>query len=368
MTDSKAWKIVATRQDAEEFTDSIGMIGAGWWRQIALAQKLGVPRVLGLTTEQWVNNRLGGYIKMAIAARREAVKELAAEGRSTREIEDILGIDHATAARDVVANATAGGKNSNENNASPDAAVAFATPIDAAASICTDVKIEAAIETGKNRDAKEKQRKADLERPVTIELVPGLHHGDFKKLSSKIEDNSVQLIFTDPPYDEASVPLYGDAARIAARILKPGGSFITYSGQRHILAVHAACLAHLDYWWMIAGVHDGGNNIMNKLGVRCGWKPLLWFVKGTRGDVQNVIGDVVSGGQEKSDHEWQQSVAEAKYYIEQLTPVDGLVVDFFAGSGTTAIAAEACGRKWIGFEINAATAEKASRRISGVAA
>jgi hypothetical protein len=39
-----------------------------------------VPKALGFTTEQWVNDRLGGYVKMSIAERREAVKELAAEG------------------------------------------------------------------------------------------------------------------------------------------------------------------------------------------------------------------------------------------------------------------------------------------------
>lgn len=108
--------------------------------------------------------------------------------------------------------------------------------------------------------------------------------------------------------------------------------------------------------------------MLQKLGIRCGWKPLVWFVKGTRGDVQNVLSDVVAGSREKNLHKWQQAEVEAEYYIEQLTSPHGLVVDFFIGSGTTAIAAQRLGRPWIGFETDAAAAESASRRLVQAAA
>ena len=81
------------REDAEEFTQALGQIVAGSWRQIALAKRLGVPKALGLSTEQWVNERLGGYVRMAIPDRREAVKELSADGHSNVAIGEILGVD-----------------------------------------------------------------------------------------------------------------------------------------------------------------------------------------------------------------------------------------------------------------------------------
>ncbi len=46
----------------------------------------------------------------------------------------------------------------------------------------------------------------------------------------EVEDNSIDLIFTDPPYNEESIPLYGDLARLAHRGLKPGGSLVTFIG------------------------------------------------------------------------------------------------------------------------------------------
>lgn len=222
------------------------------------------------------------------------------------------------------------------------------------------VKAHAAL-----KSLEEDKRRIELQRPVAVELPAGLQRGDFRELANKIADNSVELVFTDPPYDGESVGLYEDAAKVAARILKPGGSFIAYSGQRHLFGVLQGCSKHLTYWWTIAGVHSGGNQILQKLGIRCGWKPLVWFVKGGRGDVQNVLLDVVTGNREKDAHHWQQAEEEALYYIEHLTSPHGLVVDFFLGGGTTAAAAQKLGRPWIGFEVDAGAAERASARLRG---
>ena len=88
-------------EDAEEYTQSLGQIHAGSWRQTALAVRLGVPQALGLSIEDWVQRRLGGYIRLGIPGRREAVAELAAEGMSQRGIAGVLGVDQATVQRDL---------------------------------------------------------------------------------------------------------------------------------------------------------------------------------------------------------------------------------------------------------------------------
>lgn len=214
------------------------------------------------------------------------------------------------------------------------------------------------------RQAAEGTRKANLERSVDIELPAGIYHGDFYELSRDIPDDSIDLIFTDPPYDADSVPLYEKAAEVAARILKPGGSFVAYSGVKHQADVVVACRKYLIYWWTCIVVHEGGDQLLQKLGIRCGWKPMVWFVKQTRGDVQNVISDIVRGNREKDVHEWQQSVIEARYFIERLSFPDSYVVDFFLGSGTTAVAAKELGRRFIGYEIDAGTIEAAVKRLA----
>ena len=87
-------------EDAEEYTQALGQVVAGGWRQVALGERLGVPSALGLTTRDWVEQRLGGYVRMSIPERREAVAELTEQGLTTRQAADVLGVDHATVARD----------------------------------------------------------------------------------------------------------------------------------------------------------------------------------------------------------------------------------------------------------------------------
>jgi hypothetical protein len=94
------------REQAEEYTQSLGQIVAGSWRQIALAHDLGVPQALGMELDEWVEKRLGGYIRQSIPERRQAVLQMQRdEGRSMQEIGAILGVDKSTVWRDV-ANAT----------------------------------------------------------------------------------------------------------------------------------------------------------------------------------------------------------------------------------------------------------------------
>jgi 16S rRNA G966 N2-methylase RsmD len=223
-----------------------------------------------------------------------------------------------------------------------------------------DTKAYAAL-----KDLQERKRAAQLAMRPEVELPEGIFHGDFRELSDQIPDASVELIFTDPPYDKEAAPLYEAAAEVAARILKPGGSMIAYTGQRHLPEVLSGMSKHLAYWWTVAGVHGGGAQMLQKLGIRCGWKPLVWFVKTTRGDVQNVIRDVVVGEREKHHHAWQQAESEAEYFIRELCPEGGTVVDFFLGGGTTAAVAQRLGRRVIGYEIDGSAMERIAQRLRG---
>jgi len=96
-------------EDAEEYTQALGQVVAGGWRQVALGRRLGVPEALGLTTAEWVQDRLGGYVRLSIPERREAVAELTEEGLSTREAAEVLGVGKSTVADDRVQERTGDG-------------------------------------------------------------------------------------------------------------------------------------------------------------------------------------------------------------------------------------------------------------------
>ncbi len=212
-------------------------------------------------------------------------------------------------------------------------------------------------------DAKrEKQKSAAI---VKRKSVDGLYHGDFRKIGHNIPDASVDLIFTDPPYDRKAIPLFDGLGEFAARVLRPGGSLITYVGQIQLPDAITDLAKHLRYWWTCSCYHSGPTLLrMNEYGIINGWKPMLWFVKETRGDKNTFVNDVATGTREKSHHEWQQAEAEARYFVELLTEPDGFVVDPFCGGGTTPAACIGLGRKWAAFEIDEANLASASLRIA----
>lgn len=222
----------------------------------------------------------------------------------------------------------------------------------------------AARQKKKQEEEKERNKAAAEARKLKI---PEFVYGDFREVAKQIKPNSVDLIFTDPPYDRKSLPLYGDLAAIAQEKLTKGGSLITYLGQYQIDGVLNMVTPHLRLWWTLAVIHTGTSARMREYGVVVKWKPLLWFVKETRSDKETFVDDAVLSEQEKSTHNWQQSLVEAKYYIEKLVHKGGFVWDPFCGGGTTAIACRSLRIRFITCDTDKQALNRAKARYKDVA-
>jgi hypothetical protein len=213
-----------------------------------------------------------------------------------------------------------------------------------------------------------KERDAELERAarrVTVAGDLGVVHGDFRAVGEQLADDSIDLIFTDPPYARESLSLYGELAELAARKLVPGGSLVCYYGQYALPEVLALVTPHLRFLWSLSVVHSGDCARMKLYGIVVKWKPLLWFVRGRRGDMRKFVDDMVVSQPEKDAHDWQQSLVEATYYVEKLTPAGGFVFDPFGGGGTTAVAAKQLGRKYLTCDVDEAAVSTARDRLAG---
>jgi transcriptional regulator with XRE-family HTH domain len=221
------------------------------------------------------------------------------------------------------------------------------------------------------RDLKEQETAAKRQEQKAVAItkrkdVDGLYLGDFRKIGDKIPDASVDLIFTDPPYDRKAIELYDGLGEFASRVLRPGGSLIAYIGHIQLPDVLTDLSRHLRYWWTCGCFHSEAKARMTEYGIVAGWKPIVWFVKETRGDKRTFVTDVVTGAREKSHHDWQQAVSEARHFIDLLTQPDDFVVDPFCGGGTTPVACIESGRKWASFEIDEGNFANASSRIKEV--
>ena len=186
--------------------------------------------------------------------------------------------------------------------------------------------------------------------------------------SVQVPDNSVHLIFTDPPYDEKSSYLYDSLALHGYRVLKAGGSLVTYVGHYAIpQIIQYMETRNLHYYWIFAVVHTGPFSSFFAKNILVKWKPLLWFVKGeSEKPYQNSkIFDLINSARpEKILHDWEQASEEARYIIGQLTKPGDTIFDPFMGSGTTGISALNLRRQFIGIEINPESFEVAKVNVA----
>jgi len=217
------------------------------------------------------------------------------------------------------------------------------------------------------REQEEVERKARAEAAArTLPKDNRIQQTDFRHQAETLADESVALIFTDPPYARDNLDLYAEVARIGSRVLVPGGSLLCYCGQFLVPDIYAAIGKTLRPWWIAAVQHGGQKARMTEYGVVVCWKPLLWFVKGTRVDKHTFVDDLTIGTREKDGHEWQQAESEAAYWIERLTKPGELVWDPFCGSGTTAVAAHKLKRLFLTCDVDERAITTARARFAEV--
>lgn len=219
--------------------------------------------------------------------------------------------------------------------------------------------------TGLLKFSKEKEReeiRAQGVEPVTVSGLIRIEHCSLTDL--RVEPDSADLIFTDPPYPREFLPLWSDLGALAAKALKPGALLLAYTGQMFLPEVMQRLGEHLDYWWCYAVVHNGAFFQLKVRQTQVGWKPVLAYRKPGGGNLPWTNDIVDSGAREKGDHEWQQSQAEAEYWIGKLTKPGDLVMDPFLGGGTTAAACKSLGRSFLGCDIDAAHVATSRQRVA----
>lgn len=190
-------------------------------------------------------------------------------------------------------------------------------------------------------------------QPVVEEL--DIRRGDFREVLAVIEPGSAALVLTDPPYPEKYLSLWSDLGKWSAEWLALGGSLVAYCGHAIMPEASQRLNEHLRYWWTLALIHRQSQMMVGKW-ISAGWKPLLWYVRDHRGN-NAMVADTLKGSPPRKtvptgdDGSWAQGVQELEPIISALTIPGDLIIDPFAGSGTTGLAATRFGRRFIGAEL-----------------
>lgn len=195
----------------------------------------------------------------------------------------------------------------------------------------------------------------------------GIYTGNAATLVKDIPDESIDLIFTDPPYPKEFQYTYEVLANESPRIMKHGASLMTIVPHYSLPTVIKMFDGKLKYRWTMCMNQFNGKHSRMAMGIEVMWKPILWYVKGSypqgRGFLRDGIEIAGQDGQSKNHHHWEQDIDWATYYVERLTSPNDIVVDFYCGSGTLPLACKSLGRRYLGFEIDPNVAAAARDRI-----
>lgn len=217
-------------------------------------------------------------------------------------------------------------------------------------------------------------------RPYYADDWVTLYHADCRDvLPALVHDVAGSLVVTDPPYGvtyssnhnigRGTAPITNDGTRLSLALYR---QVVPLLGQ----AGHILWFTRWDAWpdvWTILGQHhplrgllvwDKGHPGMGDLS-HWGLSYELIASAGTgkiNGGRDGSVLDfqpVPSGGR---NHPTEKPVALLAYLISKISP--GIVVDPFAGSGSTLMAARQLGRRAIGIESDERYCEATARRFS----
>lgn len=241
-----------------------------------------------------------------------------------------------------------------------------------------------------------------LESPDFSTSLGEAYRGDCLELLKRVESDSIDVVFADPPFnlskiypsgmdDNLKVENYikwcGDWIEECTRVLKPGGSFFLWNLPRWNVELSRLLGNQLSFKHWISV------DIKYSLPIKGRLYPshysLLYYVKGEKakvfkpdrlpmqtcpvchGDLKDYGGyknKMNPSGISLTDVWWDVSpVRHSKYkkregsnelplklmdrIIEMSSEKDDVILDPFGGSGTTFVASEIKGRRWIGFEL-----------------
>jgi DNA modification methylase len=230
------------------------------------------------------------------------------------------------------------------------------------------------VKSGKRKksDVKREIRKTEREAKRDIAIKEGKKIKEENVFCSAIENitlppNSVDVIITDPPYDDQHIQHYSIVAKLGESCLKPGRFFCCYAGKLRLPEVINAISPYLEYIWTISAFHPFSKekHLGPPYNFAENWRPVLIWKKSGKATVCNFQQDVVRAERDKEFHDWQQDLKTPLQLIEAYTDPREMVLDPFCGGGTTLVAAKQLGRNWLGFDVSEESVALSKRRLYG---
>lgn len=204
----------------------------------------------------------------------------------------------------------------------------------------------------------------DGSRGIPPEYLDTITTGDCRELSKAIPDASVDLVFTDPIYQ--NIDDYRWLAETAARVLKEGGNLVAFCANKDTIDVgniFTAC--GLDFCDILIYREMARRRKRWDKQIIGLYEAAVWASKG-EGRLGKYVKNFayVANGYIKTDehHDWAKEPEGITGWIWHLS--ESIVFDPFCGGGTVPAVCKMLGRHYIGFEIMPDVAERARQRVA----
>jgi DNA modification methylase len=215
-----------------------------------------------------------------------------------------------------------------------------------------------------------------MTHPITTSPVNTILHGDCLAILPQLAAGSVNFVLTDPPYlvryrsrDGRRVPNDDNDAWLSPafaqmhRALAPASFCVSFYGWQKADVFIGA--------WRAAGFRMVGHIVFRKRYassvrfLRHQHEQAYVLAKGDPAIPTSPLPDVIDWRYTGNRfHPTQKPVASLSPLIEAFCPPGGVVLDPFAGSGSTLVAARKTGRAYLGMEIDADYHRAATNRLA----
>jgi adenine-specific DNA-methyltransferase len=210
-----------------------------------------------------------------------------------------------------------------------------------------------------------------------LQTLNHLHLGDCTTIMQMLPANSVDLIVTDPPYlvnyrDRTGRTIAGD---INGDWLKPACAEMYRVLRHNRFAVSFYGWNHADKFitaWRAAGFRIVGHFVFAKhYASRKGYTEArhecaYLLAKGNPFTPEHPLPDVMPWGKYTGNrlHPTQKPLEILRPLIKSYSDIGDVILDPFAGSGSTLLAAHQLHRSWIGIEMDATYHRAATNRLT----
>lgn len=185
----------------------------------------------------------------------------------------------------------------------------------------------------------------------------------------------VQQGFTHDPWTEVSsldevIEWTRPHVAEAARVLRPGGALVVMGGTQSLVGWDIAC-ARLGFQWMaeIIVLWNSGKPRARNFGslhTRVVWYSRTGLRHAFNSDARSIYSNIIVCRKvhvSKRSHPSEKPVGLTNFLVSLLTNYGDLVVDPFAGSGSTLVSAALAGRDYLGADVDPRYAEAARVRV-----